>query len=101
MTNSKTINKVCDCGCDVRGLTRYQLSGYRKNFDKITINKTDIIDAHLDNNEHLMYIDFGYVDKHTAIKKAENIIKKSHFNDVEWFEIWDITNTELIKTINI
>ena len=96
MSNTQTI---CDCGCDVRGKTQYQLSGYRKNYDKITINGSDVVDKHLDNNEHVIGIDLGYVDEKTSIQKAENIINKSRFNNVEWFEVWDITNTELVKTI--
>jgi len=97
--NTKEIKSLCDCGCDTRGLTQYQLSGYRKHYDKITINKTDIIDKHLDNNEHLIHIDLGFIDEHKAIDKAQNIIKKTNFNDVEWFEIWNITETKLVKQI--
>ena len=96
---TKEIKPLCECGCDVRGLTRYQLSGYRKNFDKKTINKTDIVDKHLNNNEHLIHFDLGYVDKDIAIQKSENIINKSFFNNVEWFEVWDCTFDKKVKTI--
>ena len=100
MNKIKEQNILCDCGCDVRGLTQYQLSGYVKNYDKMTINGTTVIDKHLDNNEHVISIDLGYTHKHTAIKKAKNIIEKYNFNNVEWFEVWNVTDTELIKTIS-
>ena len=76
---TKEIKALCECGCDVRGLTRYQLSGYRKNFDKKTINQTDIVDKHLNNNEHLIHFDLGYVDQDIAIQKAENQMATFYF----------------------
>ena len=98
MSNTQTI---CDCGCDVRGKTQYQLSGYRKNYDKITINGSNVVDKHLDNNEHVIGIDLGYVDLDVANKLAKEHIWKIEKSQeiVEWFEIWDITNTKLVKTI--
>ena len=99
---SKT-NTICDCGCDVRGLTEYQLTGYRKNYDKKTFistnNKKVTVNKYLENAEPLIHINLGYTDEKTSIQKAKNIINKSRFNNVEWFEVWDITNTELVKTI--
>jgi len=99
MNKIKEQTILCDCGCDVRGLTQYQLSGYVKNYDKRTINGSTVVNKHLDNNEHVIGIDLGYTHKHTAIKKAKNIIKKYNFNNVEWFEVWNVTDTELIETI--
>ena len=98
MSNTQTI---CDCGCDVRDKTQYQLSGYRKNYDKITINGSDVVDKHLDNNEHVIGIDLGYVDLDIANKLAKEHIWKIEKSQeiVEWFEIWDTTNTKLVKTI--
>lgn len=108
MSNTQTL---CDCGCDVRGLTRYQLSGYRKNYDKTTFetynqqtksNEMVTVDKHLNNNEHVIAFDLGYVDLDLAIRTANELIwetEKKAETIVEWYEIWDCTNDHKVKTI--
>ena len=105
MSNTQTL---CDCGCDVRGLTRYQLSGYRKNYDKTTFetynqqtksNEMVTVDKHLDNNEHVIAFDLGYVDLDLAIRTADEHISNQYNTQVEWYEIWDCTNDHKVKTI--
>tara|TARA_R100001460_G_scaffold55413_1_gene94775 strand:+ start:179 stop:592 length:414 start_codon:yes stop_codon:yes gene_type:complete len=99
MSNTQTL---CDCGCDVRGLTRFQLSGYRKNYDKKTINGSDVVDKHLNNNEHVIAFDLGYVDLDLAVRTANELIwetEKKAETIVEWYEIWDCTNDHKVKTI--
>jgi len=98
MSNTQTL---CDCGCDVRGLTRFQLSGYRKNYDKKTINGSVVVDKHLNNNEHVIAFDLGYVDLDLAVRTADEHIGNQYNTQVEWYEIWDCTNDHKVKTIKI
>ena len=65
--------------------TRYKLSAYKKNLN----SKTEILEY-----------DLNSVDQNTAIKKAENIIRKSNSYDVKCYRVWDSTNNKLIKVIN-
>jgi hypothetical protein len=67
-------------------LTRYKLSAYKKNLN----NKEDIVD-----------FDLGCVDDYIAIQKSENIIRKSHSDNVKCYRVWDCTNNKLIKVINL
>ena len=107
MSNTQTL---CDCGCDVRGLTKYQLSGYRKNYDKTTFetynqqtksNEMVTVDKHLNNNEHVIAFDLGYVDLDLAIRTANKHIQEKEITEtiVEWYEIWDCTNDHKVKSI--
>ena len=98
-------NEMCSCGCDTRGMISYQLSGYRKNYDQKSFetynqetktNEMVTIDAHLNNNEHVVAWDLGYFDnndegKELAIKKAREISwkhEKESLSLVEWYEVW-------------
>jgi len=67
-------------------LTRYKLSAYKKNLN----NKEDIVD-----------FDLGCVVDYIAIQKSENIIRKSHSDNVKCYRVWDCTNNKLIKVINL
>ena len=77
MNNTKTINKGCYCGCDVRGLDFYTLEGYKENLKKYTFTaagsgKKVTTYIHFNGQEHILSVEIGYFDnKEEAIKKGK------------------------------
>ena len=115
--SSKNQQISCDCGCAVRGLTEYQLSAYRQNDEvysfmtydqKLKKEKKVTTKKHHNGHEHVWGASLGYHDR--AIKgmlKAMELIRKVMFevaltqelaDSIEWFELWDCTNSELIDS---
>ena len=97
----------CDCGCDVRGLTEYQLSAYRKNTELISyetynperkVNELVTVPKHFENSEHVWGVSLGYHDrKIKALSSALAMIRKVAIDilltqeladSIEWFEVW-------------
>ncbi len=105
--SSKNQQISCDCGCDVRGLTEYQLSAYRKNTElksyetynpERKVNELVTVPKHFKNREHLWGVSLGHHESEIrAFSSALAMVRKVAIDilltqeladSIEWFEFW-------------